>query len=54
MIFRYTLRKLDFDDVRVFNDLSFKDMDRRLEAAAAEDHSDADCIFVAVLSHGEI
>ena len=50
---RVCLRQLDFE-VEVFNDLPVKDIDRVLENAALEDHSDADCIFVAVLSHGEL
>lgn len=50
---RLTLRQLDFE-VRVYNDLAFKDMERILEDLANDDHSDADCIFVSVLSHGEL
>jgi len=50
---RVTLRQLDFD-VEVYNDLPFKEMDRILENASMDDHSDADCIFVAVMSHGEL
>ena len=50
---RYTLRSLDFE-VRVYNDLPFKQLERTLEEAARDDHSDADCIFVAILSHGEM
>jgi len=50
---RNTLRQLDFD-VKVHNDLSYKDMERVLEEAANDDHSDADCILVCVLSHGEL
>ena len=39
----------------VYNDLPFKEMERVLEQASAEtDHSDADCILIAVLSHGEL
>lgn len=41
--------------MRVYEDLNCKDIDRILEAAATtEDHSDADCILIAVLSHGEL
>ena len=29
-------------------------MERILEELAQSDHSDADCVFVAVLSHGEL
>jgi len=50
---RLTLRQLDFE-VRVYDDLPWKDIDRTLENAALEDHSDADCILVTVLSHGEL
>lgn len=50
---RTTLRGLDFE-VRVYDDLTVKDVDRLLEEAAHEDHSDEDCIFIAVLSHGEL
>ncbi len=51
---RLTLRSLDFE-VRVYNDLCFKDIERLLEdCAMTEDHSDADCVLVAVLSHGEM
>lgn len=50
---RVCLRQLDFD-VEVHNDLPFKDIDRILEQAAMEDHSEADCIWVFVLSHGEL
>jgi len=50
---RVCLRQLDFE-VEVFNDLPVKDIDRVLENAALEDHSDADCVLVAVMSHGEL
>ena len=51
---RLTLRSMDFE-VRVYNDLVFKDLERLLEdCATSEDHSDADCVLVAVLSHGEM
>jgi len=50
---RINLRQLDFD-VEVHDDLPFKDIERILESASLEDHSDADCILVAVLSHGEL
>jgi caspase-like apoptosis-related cysteine protease len=49
-----TLRTLDFD-VRVYDDLAHKEIERVLEACAFdEDHSDADCLLIAVLSHGEL
>ena len=47
-----TLRCLDFE-VRVYDDMTLKDIDTILQKLALEDHSDADCILVAVLSHGE-
>jgi len=50
---RVCLRQLDFD-VEVHNDLPFKDIDRILEQASMEDHGEADCIAVFVLSHGEM
>ena len=50
---RINLRQLDFD-VYVYDDLPGKDVERILEQTSMEDHSDADCIFVAVLSHGEL
>jgi len=50
---RINLRQLDFE-VEVHDDLPFKDIERILESASMEDHSDADCILVAVLSHGEL
>ena len=50
---RRNLRQLDFE-VEVHDDLPFKDIERILITASKEDHSDADCIFVAVLSHGEL
>jgi hypothetical protein len=50
---RATLRSLDFD-VRVYNDLPHKEMERLLEDLANEDHTDADCLVVSVLSHGEL
>ena len=39
----------------VFNNLSFKEIEMELEKAAGQvDHSESDCIFIAVLSHGEL
>ena len=43
---RVCLRQLDFE-VEVYNDLPVKEIDRVLENAALEDHSDADCVLVA-------
>ncbi len=39
------LRQLDFE-VEVYNDLPYKEIERILEQAGMEDHSDADCVFV--------
>jgi len=50
---RINLRQLDFD-VEVYDDLPFKEIERILESASMEDHSDCDCILVTVLSHGEL
>ena len=40
--------------VRVYEDQAWKDIDSILQNLALEDHSDADCILIAVLSHGEL
>ena len=40
--------------VRVYEDRAWKDIDGILQNLALEDHSDADCILIAVLSHGEL
>jgi len=50
---RITLRQMDFE-VKVYNDASYKEIERVLEELASENHSDADCVLVAVLSHGEL
>jgi len=50
---KVVLRQLDFD-VEVHNDLPCREIERILEQASMEDHSDADCILVTVLSHGEL
>lgn len=50
---RQTLNLLDFT-VNVYNDASYKEMEAILQAAAEENHADADCIVVCVLSHGEL
>ena len=47
------LTELDFD-VKVHNDLSWKEIEEILERTRKEDHSDADCIFVAVMTHGQL
>lgn len=48
-----TLQNLHFN-VRVFKDLKYRDMIREIEAVAGMDHSDNDCICIAILSHGEL
>jgi len=50
---RITLRQMDFE-VKVYNDAPYKEIERILEELASENHSDADCVLVAVLSHGEL
>jgi hypothetical protein len=45
---RVVLRQLDFE-VEVYNDLPYKEIERILEQASMEDHSDADCVFVTGL-----
>ena len=47
------LKQLDFE-VEVHDDLPFKEIERILEIASLEDHSDADCILVTMLSHGDL
>ncbi|XP_030369561.1 caspase [Scaptodrosophila lebanonensis] len=47
------LKQLDFD-VTVHKDCRFKEIKRLIDWAASQDHSDNDCILVAVLSHGEL
>lgn len=47
-----TLKYLGFD-VRLYMDPSLKTISSVLETAAAEDHTDADCLIVAAMSHGE-
>lgn len=47
-----TLYGLDFD-VRVFDDLSRKEVLDRLKDVSREDHSDNDCLVVVMMSHGE-
>ncbi|XP_066304654.1 caspase-3-like isoform X1 [Branchiostoma lanceolatum] len=46
------LSDLDFN-VQVMDNLTCKEMKSALQKAAAADHSDADCVLVALLSHGE-
>jgi len=46
------LRELDFE-VTHFNDLTFNEMQNRIMELASEDHTDCDCVAVAVMSHGD-
>uniref|UniRef100_A0A1B0AN95 Caspase family p20 domain-containing protein n=1 Tax=Glossina palpalis gambiensis TaxID=67801 RepID=A0A1B0AN95_9MUSC len=39
-------------DVRVFNDLTFADLNEKLKETAQEDHQQNDCLLVVVMSHG--
>uniref|UniRef100_A0A1A9WSX7 Caspase family p20 domain-containing protein n=1 Tax=Glossina brevipalpis TaxID=37001 RepID=A0A1A9WSX7_9MUSC len=39
-------------DVRVFNDLTFADLNEKLKDTAQEDHLKNDCLLVVVMSHG--
>ncbi|XP_060832440.1 caspase-like isoform X2 [Bombus pascuorum] len=47
-----TLKYLGFD-VRVYIDSNVKTILSTVQNAAAEDHTDADCLVVAAMSHGE-
>jgi len=47
------LKKLEFD-VTVYKDLRLRELMHCIEKAANQDHSDNDCVLVAVLSHGEL
>uniref|UniRef100_A0A182N1J2 Caspase n=1 Tax=Anopheles dirus TaxID=7168 RepID=A0A182N1J2_9DIPT len=47
------LKDLDFE-VRVHKDLKLRELQREIERVAQMDHSDADCILVTILSHGEL
>ena len=44
-----TLQQLDFE-VKVYKDLPYKEIENILERLSRDNHSDADCIFVAFLS----
>ncbi|XP_057366015.1 caspase-1-like [Daphnia carinata] len=46
------LRELDFD-VTYFNDLTFNELNTEIVKLANEDHSDHDCVLVALMSHGD-
>ncbi|TDG46088.1 hypothetical protein AWZ03_007537 [Drosophila navojoa] len=47
------LKKLDFD-VQIYKDLCYKNLRKTIIKAVAMDHSNNDCIFVAILTHGKI
>lgn len=47
------LKQLDFD-VSVHKDCRYKEIVAVVENAAKQDHTDNDCILVAILSHGEM
>ncbi|KAL0105883.1 hypothetical protein PUN28_015954 [Cardiocondyla obscurior] len=47
-----SLDKLEFD-VRVYTDPAVKTISTVLQSTAAEDHTDADCLIVVAMSHGE-
>ena len=47
------LQQLDFD-VRIYNDLPHKEIENILQELSRDDHSDADCLFLVVLSHGDL
>ncbi|XP_066254302.1 caspase-1-like [Euwallacea similis] len=51
--FKECLEWLGFD-VHVFKDLNYVELEHQVRQAAAMDHSDHDCILIAVLSHGEM
>lgn len=48
-----TLSFLDFT-VKHFKDFKWWEIEREIEKYAREDHSDNDCILVAIMSHGEL
>ncbi|ENN70927.1 hypothetical protein D910_05588 [Dendroctonus ponderosae] len=47
-----SLRYLGFD-VQIFKDLSYMELENRIRDVSAMDHTHHDCLFIAVLSHGE-
>lgn len=48
-----TLQKLHFD-VQIYKDLRLKDIQYNIEEISKIDHSNNDCILIAILSHGEL
>lgn len=49
----HSLRNLDFE-VRVYKDLYLHEIKAHMDELSRMDHTDADCILVAILSHGEL
>ncbi|XP_072760656.1 caspase-1-like [Anoplolepis gracilipes] len=49
---KVSLGKLGFD-VRIYTDPTVKAITATLQSTAAEDHTDADCLIVVAMSHGE-
>jgi len=47
------LKFVGFKDIRVKNNLRQKDMINLMQDVASENHKDRDCLFVAMLSHGD-
>jgi len=50
---RHALETLNFD-TQVYKDLRFNEIQREVETIARADHSDSDCLLIAILSHGEL
>jgi caspase 7 len=52
-LLKVILQKLDFD-VKIFDDLTFEKMkDKAKKVAKDETNVDADCVLVAILTHGQ-
>ncbi|XP_065371216.1 caspase [Calliphora vicina] len=47
------LKQLEFD-VKIHKDYTLGEIKRQIEWAASQDHTNSDCILVAILSHGEM
>ncbi|XP_051170110.1 caspase-1-like [Leptopilina boulardi] len=45
------LKQLDFD-VKIYDNLNYKEIVRTLEKVAKDDHSDEDCLLIAILTYG--
>lgn len=50
---RHALETLNFD-TQVYKDLRFNELQSKVETIARADHSDSDCLLIAILSHGEL